>query len=142
MDALQIIRAIAALAAVLALLGGGLWAARRFGFGLTGSMGGNRAVRLAVTERIALDQKRSLALVRHGNTEHLLLLAPEGNILLGDQREETGAALIIDLAACRAHASSAPLPPAPAQPMWPGLPAILPRPHRKPRPDPIPARLL
>lgn len=140
METLQIVRALAALAAVLALLGVGLWAVRRWGIGLPGAAP-HRAARLALAERIAIDPKRSLALVRHGSAEHLLLLAPEGAILLGHGEGTEDQPLSIDLAACRALASAVPLPPAPPAPLWPGLPAIRHRPHRKPRPDPIPARL-
>lgn len=140
MDITDMLRTLAALSAVLALLCAGLWMARRFGLVGGGSAGHGRVARLALAERIALDQKRSIALVRHGTAEHLILLAPEGNILLGDQREEIGEPLVIDLIACRALASTVPLTPAPAQPLLPTLPAIRHRPTRIPRPDPCPAR--
>ncbi|RXR28372.1 flagellar biosynthetic protein FliO [Sphingobium fluviale] len=140
MDITDILRTLAALSAVLALLGAGLWMARRFGVVGGGSAGHGRVARLALAERIALDQKRSIALVRHGTAEHLILLAPEGNILLGDQREEIGEPMVIDLVACRALATTVPLPPAPSQPLLPALPAIRHRPTRIPRPDPFPAR--
>ncbi len=137
MDGAEIVRALAALAAVLALLGSGPWAARRFGL-TTGARQGH-AGRLMLTERIALDQRRSLALVRHGGTEHLLMLTPEGAQLINsDDTQERP--LVIDLAACRILASAAPQAPAPVTPLWPRLNPVRSRPPRQPVHDPQPAR--
>lgn len=139
MEVAEIVRALAALAAVLALLGLGLWAVRRSGGFIPGA-GHSRAARLAVSERIALDQKRSLALVRHGNAEHLLLLAPEGVQYIGRDDHACEAPFIVDLNACRVLSSTVPMPPAPVGPLWPGLPAIRRSPIRKPQQDPVPVR--
>lgn len=140
MDAMQLIRALGALSAVLALLGGALWAVRRYDLALPGRIGGRRASRLGLLERISLDNKRSIALIRHAEKEHLLLIAPEGNIVLdgGEGAGEERAPLVIDLAHCRALGSAVPLPPAPCAPLWPGAPVIPGRP-RRPRHDPLPA---
>ena len=141
MDASEIIRALAALSGVLALLCLGLWLARRLG-GIVPGARHSRQARLAVTERIALDPKRSVALVRHGNAEHLLLLAPEGAQCIGRDDNGCEPPFIIDLAACRVLSSMVPLPPTPSTPLWPGLPAIRRGPSRKPRQDPVPLRLV
>jgi flagellar protein FliO/FliZ len=138
MDGAEMVRALAALAAVLALLGAGLWGARRLGLATSARQG--HAARLMLTERIALDQKRSLALVRHGAAEHLLLLAPEGAQLIGEGDEADERPLVIDLAACRILASAAPLAPAPVTPLWPRLKPVRSRPPRGPVHDPKPAR--
>lgn len=159
MDALALLRTLGALAAVLALLAAALWAVRRYDVALPGRVGGRKAARLAVAERLSLDPKRSVAIIRHGATEHLLLLAPEGNMVLGTADEADTAPLTIDLTACREEAMAAPLhidlaqcraartsfasavpiPPAPPPALWPALPKMPVRPA-SPRHDPIPAR--
>lgn len=151
MDALILLRTLGALAAVLAMLAGALWAVRRYDLALPVQIGGRKTARLEVAERLSLDAKRSVALVRHGGTEHLLLLAPEGNMLLGemDQADTTPlcidlgacrehqerAALHIDLAMCRTLAAPMPSPPAPPPVLWPALPSI----RRHPRHPSLPA---
>lgn len=151
MDVLILLRTLGALAVVLALLAGVLWAVRRYDFALPGRIGGKKPMRLEVTERISLDQKRSIALVRHGAAEHLLLLAPEGNMLVGEADHADGTPLFIDiavcreleerdelhidLALCRTLASPAPPPPAPPPMLWPVPPRI----RRRPAQPPLPA---
>ncbi len=78
MTALAIIKSIAALCSVLALLAGGLWIAKRYG--LAGAAGGFKRAekRLAVVERLLLDPKRQLLLIRHDTDEMLILLTPDG----------------------------------------------------------------
>jgi hypothetical protein len=151
MDVLLLLRTFGALAAVLALLAGALWAVRRYDLTLPGRIGGRKAARLELTERLNLDPKRSVALVRHGSAEHLLLLAPEGNMLLGETSQvddtplfvELGAcrehnerpALHIDLALCRTLATPVPPPPAPPPLLWPAPPRF----RRRPAQPPLPA---
>ncbi len=138
MDVAGLLRALGALSAILALLGGALWAVRRYDLALPGRIGGGKAARLAITERLSLDPKRSIALVRHGAAEHLLLLAPEGNMLLVADDRETGP-LGRDLALCRELASAVPTPPTPPPAMWP-MPPKMPTRPAIPRHDPLPAR--
>lgn len=138
MDIAGLLRALGALSAVLALLGGALWAVRRYDLALPGRIGGRRAARLAITERLSLDPKRSIALIRNGAAEHLLLLAPEGNMLLAADDRDTGP-LAIDLALCRALAGAVPIPPTPPPALWP-MPPRLPARPANPRHDPLPAR--
>ncbi len=55
-------------------------ALRRFGgFAGTGRLGG----RLAVVESLSLDPRRRLVLIRRDGTEHLLLLGPTGDLVVG-----------------------------------------------------------
>lgn len=83
MEAYALMRTLGALAIVLGILAGALWIVRRYDIrlpGRTGSGGGTR--RLEVVERTSLDGRRSIALLRRDGREHLILLAPEGNLVL------------------------------------------------------------
>lgn len=83
MDAYSLLRTLGALAVVLGLLAGALWAVRRYDIGLPGRVsngGGTR--RIEVVERTTLDGRRSVALLRRDGREHLILLSPEGNVML------------------------------------------------------------
>lgn len=84
MDAVMLLRAAGALATVLGLLVGGLWLTRRHGerFGMAAPRGRPQA-RLAVVERLALEPRRSLVLVRRDAREYLLLLGPDGAVVVG-----------------------------------------------------------
>ena len=69
-----------ALVAVLVLLAGFAWLARRFGFaGRNFAAAGRR--RLAIVEVAPIDNKRRLVLVRRDATEHLVLIG-EGSAFL------------------------------------------------------------
>lgn len=76
MDAEAILRTFASLALVLGMLAAALWAVRRFDLRLPGRAAASG--RLQLVERLSLDPKRSLVLVRHDGREHLLMLGPEG----------------------------------------------------------------
>lgn len=91
MDILSILRTLGALAFVLGLLVGGLWLVRRYDLRLPGEflprLGAGlgrplREKRLELVERIALDARRSLVLVRRDGVEFSLVLAPEGLLVL------------------------------------------------------------
>lgn len=79
MDILSMLRTIGALGLVLGMLGSGLWVVRRYDVKLPGriSSGGRRRVELV--ERLAVDGKRSVALIRRDGCEHLILIGPEGH---------------------------------------------------------------
>ncbi|OAN52575.1 MULTISPECIES: flagellar biosynthetic protein FliO [unclassified Sphingobium] len=87
MDMLSLLRMIGALGVVLGLLAGGLWIVRRYeirlpqkflsGFGPAGA-----PRRLELVERLALDPRRCVALIRKDGREHMLLIAPEGLLIL------------------------------------------------------------
>ena len=81
MDLLSIIKAIAALAFVLGLLLGGTWLLRKYGSRI-GLKAGPGSTDLKVTEWRSLDMRRKLAVVRWGEREHLICLAPTGDTLI------------------------------------------------------------
>ena len=80
MDLLSLLRTLGALLVVLGLLAGALWAVRRSDLKLPQRLRDGAPRRLQVVERLPLDARRSLALVRLDGREHLLLLSPEGNL--------------------------------------------------------------
>src|SRR3954463_15925564 len=83
MDILPLLRMIGALGVVLGLLVGALWLVRRYQIRLPGAVGGGGPKRrLDLVERVSMDSRRAVALVRRDGREHLLLLAPEGNMVI------------------------------------------------------------
>jgi flagellar protein FliO/FliZ len=81
-DTIAIVRALGALLTVLGLLAGALWAVRRYQIVLPGTHARRPERRLAVVERLSLDPRRSLALLRRDGVEHLVLIAPEGHLVI------------------------------------------------------------
>jgi flagellar biogenesis protein FliO len=106
MDILPLLRMLGALGVVLGLLVGALWVVRRYQIRLPGAVGGGGSKRrLELVERVSMDSRRAVALVRRDGREHLLLLAPEGNMVI-----ETGIlqdAIDADAAAARVAAAEA-----------------------------------
>lgn len=87
MDFLSLLRTIGALGVVLGMLAGALWLVRRYEIRLpqkwlAGFAGNGSTRRLELVERLALDPRRSVALIRKDGREHTLLIAPEGLLLL------------------------------------------------------------
>ena len=84
MTLLPLLRMFGALVLVLGGLAGALWAVRRFDLRLPGRIGlaARPERRLALVERLAVDPRRSLLLVRRDGREHLLLIAPEGHVVV------------------------------------------------------------
>ena len=84
MTLLPLLRMVGALVLVLGGLAGALWAMRRFDLRLPGRIGlaPRPDRRLALVERLAVDPRRSLVLVRRDGREHLLLIAPEGHVVV------------------------------------------------------------
>lgn len=83
MDFVLILRTFGALAVVLGILVGALWLVRRYDLRLPGAGGAQgRQRRVQLIERIPLDQKRYLLLVRRDDREHLLLVRPNGVLVL------------------------------------------------------------
>lgn len=109
MDPIGLIRTVGALGVVLGMLGGALWAVRRFDLKLPGRMGltGHRR-RIEVVERLALDNRRALALVRRDDCEHLILLGPEGTTVI-----ERGRAAAVERAPVPERQVAPPPPPPP-----------------------------
>jgi flagellar protein FliO/FliZ len=91
MDAVMLLRAAGALATVLGLLVGGLWLYRRYGdrIGMP-TLKARPEARLAVVERLALEPRRSLVLVRRDAREYLLLLGPDGAQIVGGETTAEG----------------------------------------------------
>lgn len=83
MDLASYTRFIAALLFVLALIGALAWAARRFGLVARATVGRKtKTRRLDITEVLPVDARRRLVLLRRDDTEHLILLGPERDILI------------------------------------------------------------
>ncbi len=74
MELTDYLRFLAALAFVLALIGGLAWLLRRTGWG--GKVVTGRHGRLGVVEVAPVDAKRRLVLLRRDGVEHLVLLSP------------------------------------------------------------------
>lgn len=87
MEILGILRTLGALAFVLGLLVGALWLVRRYDLRLPGAVltrfgAGAAERRLEVIERLAIDPRRSVMILRRDNREFTLVVAPEGLLLL------------------------------------------------------------
>lgn len=92
MEFLSFLRMIGSLLVVLGLLGCALWAVRRFELRLPqnwlpGFSAPGKVRRLELVERLTLDPRRSVALIRKDGHEHLVLLTPEGSLVLEALRE-------------------------------------------------------
>jgi flagellar protein FliO/FliZ len=87
MDLLSMMRTVGALGLVLGMLAGALWTVRRYDIKLPGRVSGGGRKRVEMVERLAIDAKRSIALIRRDGCEHLILIGPEGHATI-----ETGIA--------------------------------------------------
>lgn len=74
MEAMSLIRAVAALALVLGLIGAAAWAARRYGAARFGSLVRSKNPRLKIIETLPIDARTKLVLVRQDAQEHLLVI--------------------------------------------------------------------
>ncbi|TDW65304.1 flagellar protein FliO/FliZ [Novosphingobium sp. PhB55] len=92
MDFLSLLRTIGALGVVLGMLVGALWVVRRYDLKLPqkwlngrlfAGMGQARPDRrLELIERLAIDPRRSVVLIRRDYREISLLISPEGVVML------------------------------------------------------------
>jgi flagellar protein FliO/FliZ len=80
-DLLDIARTVFALIATLALIVGAAYGARRLGMLQHGANGPKR---MRITETLLLDPRRRMVIVRVDEREHVLLLGPGGDVVLGD----------------------------------------------------------
>ena len=85
MEGLVLIRTFGALALLLGLLSGALWVVRRFDIRLPGAVSRQPERRLELVERLGIDQRRSAILIRRDNCEHLVIISPEGQIVVDTQ---------------------------------------------------------
>jgi flagellar protein FliO/FliZ len=82
MDYTTYIRFVVALVFVLALIGGITWLVRRLGWAERTVRGVGRTRRLAVVEVLPIDSRRRLILVRHDQTEHLIMIGGPGDLVV------------------------------------------------------------
>lgn len=87
MDALSLLRMLGALLLVLGSLLCALWLVKRYDLSMPRKwlerLGNNGAERrLQVVERLAIDQRRSVVLLRRDQTEFSVLIGPEGVTVL------------------------------------------------------------
>jgi flagellar protein FliO/FliZ len=80
-DLLDWARALFALVATLALIVGAAYAARRLGMLQPGGPG---IKRMRITETLLIDTRRRMVIVRVDEREHVLLLGPGGDLVVGD----------------------------------------------------------
>ena len=79
MDVAALARTLGALGIILGMLAAALWIVRRYDIALPGRVGAgtNSGRRVTVIERVQLDAKRSLVLLRRDDREHLFVLLPD-----------------------------------------------------------------
>jgi flagellar protein FliO/FliZ len=82
MDLLLYLKYLVVLVFVLGLIGLITVAVRKFGFVPVAEKSRNSKKRLAISQMIGLDAKRRLVLVRRDDKEHLLLLGPNGDVVV------------------------------------------------------------
>ena len=82
MDLLSVLRTLGGLGVVLGILAGALWIVRRYDLRLPGQGVSGKDNRLELLEKLPLDARRVVALVRKDGHEHLILIAPEGHLIL------------------------------------------------------------
>lgn len=76
------LRTLGALGLVLGMLAGALWVVRRYDIKLPGRVAGTGRKRVELVERLSVDAKRSVALIRRDGCEHLVLIGPDGHAVL------------------------------------------------------------
>ena len=82
MDILSLLRTLGGLGVVLGMLAGALWVVRRYDIKLPGRVSHTSRKRIEMVERLTLDAKRSVALIRRDDAEHLILIAPDGHVVI------------------------------------------------------------
>lgn len=77
MDYYELLRALLALLFVLALILVVAWAVRRFGIEKNWQLKQSEKRRLRILERLIIDPRRQLVLIRRDDREHLVLLGQQ-----------------------------------------------------------------
>ncbi len=113
MDILSMLRTLGALGVVLGMLAGALWFVRRYDVKLPGRVSATRRKRVELVERLSVDAKRSIALIRRDGCEHLILIGPEGHATIetgiiappqpAEEAQAPAANLAEDIAAFRSN---------------------------------------
>lgn len=80
MDWIQVVRAVAILLLLIAVMGGLGLLARRFGLGGAAPLGPAR--RLRVLESLSLDPRRRAILLACDDSAHLVIIGPDGETLV------------------------------------------------------------
>ncbi|HHS82319.1 MAG TPA: flagellar biosynthesis protein FliO, partial [Devosia sp.] len=70
-----------ALIIVLALIVGGVWL-RKLLFGASSNIVRGRQRRLSIVDTMALDNRKSLMLIRRDDVEHLILVSPNNDLVV------------------------------------------------------------
>lgn len=108
MDLASIVRTLGGLATVLGIMSAALWMVRRYDIRLPGRTGMLRLGRLELVERLPLDSRRSVALLRRDGREHLILIAPEGHLILESAVVRDAADVAAETAIAQASAREVP----------------------------------
>jgi len=82
MDMASLIRTMGGLGVVLGVLAAALWVVRRYDLRLPGRAVGIHDRRLELVETLSIDARRTVALIRRDGREHVILIAPEGHLIL------------------------------------------------------------
>jgi flagellar biogenesis protein FliO len=106
MDLLSLLRTLGGLGVVLGVLGGALWVVRRYDLRLPGRTIRGLDRRLELVETLSIDARRMVALVRRDGREHVILIAPEGHLILESAIVRDAAELAADEARREAHAEA------------------------------------
>ena len=82
MDILTFLQSLAALVFVLALIGGCVWAARRFGLVPRVGLRSKGGQRLQLVDALVIDARRRAVLIRRDDVEHLVILGEKEATLI------------------------------------------------------------
>lgn len=82
MEFFPYLKYILGLVFVLGLIAGVTWLARHFGMVAKASQKSAGSRRLEITEVLSVDAKRRLILVKRDNTEHLILLGQDRDVVV------------------------------------------------------------
>lgn len=91
MDVIGLFRTLGVLSLLLGGLAGALWTVRRFDLRLPGALSRHPERRLELVERLGIDQRRSAVLIRRDDREHLVIISPEGQVVVETQPCRTNA---------------------------------------------------
>lgn len=82
MEGYLVMRSLGAVVLLLGTCAGALWFVKRFRITLPGHPLAGQGGRLALVERISIDGRHTIILVRRDDREHLIALTPEGTTII------------------------------------------------------------